>query len=143
MRQPRPAVHHLERVNLGAGCGGRPAGSGGQQADERAVAASIVENPTAAKALGQRDADFEAAAMAVGDEAILGKDLLRGVMTFAQRGIDGRFAGQNFFSRASQVPRMVIQKDNKIRRRSRKKDRRRMYKRSNRNFCRRDTSRGA
>ena len=57
---------------------------------ERAVAASVVEHPPAAKTLRQRDADVEAAAVAPGDQPILAKDLLRGVMTFAQGGIDGR-----------------------------------------------------
>src|SRR5207249_11804731 len=96
--------------------------------------ASVVEDSFAAKAGGQRQPDLEAAAMTPRDEAISAEDLLRRIVAAFD---------QNFFSRASHVPRIVIQNERRMRRTSSRKERRRMYRRSNLNFCRRETSRGA
>ena len=118
--------------------GGRP-----EQREKGAVAAAVVEDPLTAEAPCELQAGVESPPVTPCDEPVLAEDLLRGVMTAANRRIDWNLGRQNFFSRASQVPRIVIQNDRRIRRRSSSSDRRRMYSRSKRNFCRLDKSRGA
>jgi len=141
--QTRPAIVHLELVELGADGRGRTIDGRPQQREKGAVAAAVVEDALSAKAPRELHTDVEPPPMTPGDEPILAEDLLRGVMPFTNRGIYGRFCRQNFLSRASHVPRIVIQNESRIRQMSTRSDRRRMYKRSKRNFWRLDTSRGA
>src|SRR5439155_27072329 len=132
MREPRPAIVHLKLVELRADRRRGPHRRRPEQRKKRPVAAAVVEDVLSAESLCEPQRRLEPSTVTPRDEPVLAEDLLRGVMPLANRGVYRSLGGQNFFSRASHVPRTVIQNDNRIRRRSSRNDRRRMYNRSNR-----------
>src|SRR5437867_10444444 len=102
-----------------------------QEPEKRAVAAAVIENAFALELLHEPETDLESAPVAPRDQPIAAEDLLGGVMAIAERDLDPLVA-QNFFSRLSHLPRIVIQNDSRISRTSRTNDRRRTYSKSNR-----------
>src|SRR5438552_2890970 len=116
--------------------------AGAEEPEKGAVAAAVVENSFALERAHQPQAGREAAPVAPCNQPIRAEDLFGRVVPVAKRRVDAR-VGQNFFSRFSHVPRIVIQNDSRISRTSSTNERRRTYNRSKRNFCRREMSRGA
>src|SRR5206468_8602540 len=137
----RSAIVHLHVVDFGADRGRRRMSATAQEPEKGAIAAAVVENSFALERAHQPQAGGKAAPVAPSDQPILAEDLFGGVMPIAKRPVDA-LVGQNFFSRFSHVPRIVIQNDSRIRRTSSTNERRRRYSRSKRNFCRREMSRG-
>src|SRR4029077_20490394 len=100
-----------EIVQLGAdGFSGRRIGRR-QQRQERPVAAAVVEDALPVELPRETQAGLEAPAMAPRDQAVLAENLLGGVVALTERLVthrcrrSRRLRGQNFFARASQLPR--------------------------------------
>src|SRR5262245_734722 len=111
-----PAAFHLLHVYFDTDRFGRSGGTRHQERQERSIPAAVIENPLTLEACGELKSGFEAPAVAPRDQVVFAEDLLRRVVTVPESRIDrGR---QYFRSRASHVPRKVIQKDTRIRRTS-------------------------
>ena len=120
--EPRLAVDDLVVVELGAHGLGGTSRRCRQHGQKGPVAAAVIEHPAAPKRLRERQAGLEPAAVTPGNQPVLAEDLLGGVVALTEGGRSG-FSAQGSgirtsVSRASQLPRAVIQNERRISRRS-------------------------